>query len=113
MIFPSKTAFINEIAVKYTEEKQKSKGHVKKGRFNQIVEEIFLLRNIDRDVTISKTMIERMIQMCNLILSSAVGGKPSPLTACEGHFVDIIFKLSCCKHNINLGEGLHLINSLI
>ena len=58
-------------------------------------------------------MIDNRIQRVNLILSSAISGKPSPLATHEDYFMDVIIKMSRFRHSISSEEGLHLINSLI
>ena len=105
-------AFINEVAVKHKAEKESTKGRVPKGRFDELANEIRILRKIDNSMTVSKATIDRRIQRGNLVLSSTLGGKPSPLAPCEDCFADMIAKLSRCRHSMTSGEGLQLMNSL-
>ena len=93
----AKTVFVNETSFKFSEEKQNSKDLFKKGHFNEIFDEIRILRKIDTNVTISKVMIDLRIQRGNLIFSSSRGGKLSLLYACEDSFVYMIIKLSRCR----------------
>ena len=54
----TKAAFTNEVAVKCNKEKQQTQCRIKKSRFNDIVEEIYALRNIDSTITVLKAMID-------------------------------------------------------
>ena len=107
------TAFYNEIAVKYSQEKQSCDGRMQKGRFDQIVMEIRAARDVDEKVKVSKAMIQRRCQRNSFILPSINGGKKSPLADYEDHFVSMIIQLSRCRHSITAGEGLQLINSMM
>ena len=109
----ARTAFINEVAAKHKAKKESANGRMRKGRFDELVSEICILREIDGSATVSKATIGRRIERSNLALSSALGGKPSPLAPCEDRFADMTIKLSRCRHSIASGEGLQLINSLI
>ena len=86
---------------------------MKKGRFDEIGQETRVLRSTPSTVAISKRMIERRMQRKNLALSNVKGSKESPLTAYEDCVVEMIIKLSRCRHSITTTEGLQLVSSLI
>ena len=107
-------SFRSEVASKHMEERSRSvKNRLKKGRFDEIVKQIHILRNIPKEVTIERDAIERRAQRKNLITCSINGGRESLLAPYDDHFVDMIIKLSRCWHQISTHEGMELINSLI
>ena len=107
-------AFMNEVAVKCAEEKAACEDkYLKRGRFDEIAKELRALRNISDSAVVSKRSAERRVQRGNLVITSRTGGTPSPMAPYEDYFVDVIIKLSRCRHSISPNEGLMLINSLI
>ena len=107
-------AFINEVATKHAEEKAACmETHLRRGRFEEIVKELRALRSISDSAVVSKRSIERIAQRGNLAINNRTSGTQSPMAPYEDYFVDMIIKLSRCRHSMSPNEGLMLINSLI
>ena len=86
--------FINEVMAKHSNEKT-ANYKIKHSRFNEITKKkLHMLWNIDLSITMPKAMVDRQIQCSNMILSSSLGGKQSPVVMCEIYFIGTIAKLS-------------------
>ena len=81
----STTAFINDVAVKFTEEKITVKTVIK-GKIDEIVAEVHTLRNVLSNVEIKKATIDRHMQRGNLILCNNNVGSQCPLAPYEEYF---------------------------
>ena len=78
-----------------------------------MVKKLRTLRGIGSSVQVSKRKIDHRMQRGILVARQNNGGPYSPMAPCDDYFVDIIIKLSQCRHSISSSDCLQLMNSLI